>query len=247
MTNSNSNRPVRLIHLADASYAANKRGELQMALDEVQLRESCFDALIVTGDIAARPDAASYQGFAETIGAEGVPVYGVPGDHDDPMLFERSARQDNVYHESVVKVSNWTILFLDRILGSGLTHVTLAHIRKITQILDMDPESPVLLFSRYYSLPEAQAEEISMESLRELNLVLEMLSSRSQVKALVCCNSHLSTFEDSIAGLSLLSTPSVCAEDKSESGYRGLDLFADGSVNSDVVHFSSVQRKSAAA
>jgi len=190
MTKSNPNRPVRLIHLADASYAANKRSELQTALDEVQLRESRFDALIVTGDIAARPDEESYQGFAETIGAEGVPVYGVPGEHDDPRLFERSAQQDNLHHESVVKVANWTILFLDRILGSGLTHVTLAHIRRITQILESDPSSPVLLFSRYYSIPEGHADQVSMESLRELKSVLEMLSSCPQVKALVCCSRY---------------------------------------------------------
>ena len=59
MKKSKANKPIRLIHLADASYAENKRGVLQIALDEVQLRESRFDALVVTGDIAARSDAAS--------------------------------------------------------------------------------------------------------------------------------------------------------------------------------------------
>jgi len=206
MTKSKSDIPVRLIHLADASYAANKRSELQTALDEVQLREPQFDALIVTGDIAARPDEASYQGFADTIGAEG------------------------------------------RILGSGLTHVTLGHIRKITQILDSNPESPVLLFSRYYSVSETQADQVSMESLRELKIVLEMLSLSPQVKALVCCHAYRSTFEDdNIGGLSLLATPSVSTASKSEAGYRTLDLYPDGEIASDVIHLSTPQRKSAAA
>ena len=248
MKKSNANKPIRLIHLADASYAVNKRGVLQIALDEVQLRESRFDALVVTGDIAARSDAASYQSFAEAIGAEGVPVYGVPGDHDDPMLFEQATQQENLHCKSVIKVDNWTILFLDRILGQGLTRVTLAHIRKINQILDANPESPVLLFSRYYSVSEAQTEKVSMESLSEIKAVLKMLAARAQVKALVCCNAYRSTFEeDSIGDLRILPTPSVCAKTAPDAGYRRLDLYADGSLTSDVVHLSAVQQKSAAA
>lgn len=247
MSQSNTSIPARLIHLADVSFDRASQPMLQSSLDELQLSESRFDALVVTGNIAATVDANTYQAFAETISDEGVPVYGLPGKQDDAGLFANAIDDNNLHLDSVIEIGGWTILFLDRILGAGLTHVTVAHMEKIAALLDSKPDSPVLVFSRHYKLDDSQAEQVSMESLRELQLVLELLSSRPQVKALVCCHAYVSTYEDKVSGLTLLATPPACAVDgeADDSGYRRLDLYPDGRLLSQVVQHAAPVRKTA--
>lgn len=247
MSNNKRSIPIRLIHLADVSFETENQSNLQRALDEVQLSESRFDALIVTGDIAPQADARTYQAFAEVISDEGVPVYGLPGTDDDAGLFQDAISDDKLQLENMIELGGWNILFLDRILGAGLTHVTVAHMEKIAKLLDSKPDTPVLVFSRYYKIAESQASKVSMESLRELKLVLDLLSSRPQVKALVCAHAYVSSFEDKISGLTLLATPAACAASNAvdDSGYRRIDLYPDGTLLSNVIHHDSPVQKTA--
>ncbi len=247
MSKNNTSIPVRLIHLADVSFQTEHQDNLQRALDEVQLSESRFDALVVTGDIAARADKSTYQAFTNVITDEGVPVYGLPGNHDNARLFQDVVEGDNLHLENVIEIGGWNILFLDRILGAGLKHVTVDHMEKIAALLDSKPDTPVLVFSRYYKIEETDAENVSMESLRELKLVLELLSSRPQVKALVCAHAYVSCFEDSISGLTLLATPTACSDSRlaDDSGYRRLDLYPDGTLISNVIHHAAPAQKTA--
>lgn len=246
MRNKSTSIPVRLIHLADVSFQTEHQENLQRALDEVQLREARFDTLIVTGDIAAQADKNTYQAFSEVITEEGVPVYGLPGNHDNARLFQDVVADDKLHLDNVIEIGGWNILFLDRVLGAGLKHVTVDHMEKIAALLDSKPDTPVLVFSRYYKIAQSDADNVSMESLREYKLVLELLSSRPQVKALVCAHAYESGFEDSISGLTLLATPTACSTDGvDDSGYRRLDLYPDGNLISNVIHHAAPVQKTA--
>lgn len=238
-------RPVRLIHLADMRFSEGKSAALQTVLDEIQLREPWFDGLLVTGDIAAKVDRYSYQKFVKRISAEGVPVYGLPCENDDINLLDRVASGELLHLERSVEAGNWKVLFLDRILGEDFARVPLEHIRRLMRLLDENPETPALILTRYYRIPKEQLKQMSETCFRELNLVLELISTRTQVKALVCAHAFAADLEERISGKQVLSSPPATHNGVMEPGYRRIDLYPNGQFDSDVVLLSEAQRKTA--
>lgn len=76
------------LHFTASGGAADGRPDPHAALDAAifALRRggSRPDILLVTGDLAERGDVTDYQALAERFSRLGLPVYVVPGNHDDP-------------------------------------------------------------------------------------------------------------------------------------------------------------------
>src|SRR5690606_6161012 len=87
-------RPMRLLQLTDSHLRAaadgalkgwRTRESLELALRAALAGEAAPDAILATGDLSQDGSAASYGHVRDLLGGLGVPVFCIPGNHDDPQ------------------------------------------------------------------------------------------------------------------------------------------------------------------
>jgi Icc protein len=63
---------------------------LQESVRSINRMQSPPDVVLITGDLVERGDRVSYQHFIELISPLEMPVYVIPGNHDDPQIMRES-------------------------------------------------------------------------------------------------------------------------------------------------------------
>ncbi|MFQ5661021.1 MAG: 3',5'-cyclic-AMP phosphodiesterase [Gammaproteobacteria bacterium] len=74
------------------------------------------DLVLVTGDLAHDPVASAYQQLLGQLTSLKVPVFCLPGNHDDPALMEEMLNHENVSTVKVLETLHWTVLLLNSFL-----------------------------------------------------------------------------------------------------------------------------------
>ena len=127
MALSNTRRPVVLLQLTDmhlhAAADSRMRGvttfETLVAVLEQALGDTRWppDAIIVTGDVVQDESRAGYERFRDTLQPFGVPVFCLPGNHDDPELMAEvlGAAPFQVCGSTILE--GWTLFFLSTFVG----------------------------------------------------------------------------------------------------------------------------------
>ena len=70
------------------------------------------DAIVVTGDIVQDESRACYERVRETLQAFGLPVFCVPGNHDDPVLMTELLMRPPFQLCGDVKLGEWRVMLL---------------------------------------------------------------------------------------------------------------------------------------
>src|SRR6185312_2555084 len=112
---------VRLTHITDPHLYGGEsellRGiatlpSLEATLASAQQRDWPPDAVLATGDLV-QDDSAGYAHFRRLLGALGVPVLCVPGNHDDPEAMRRALDCAPFVIGGAVDLGLWRIVLLD--------------------------------------------------------------------------------------------------------------------------------------
>jgi 3',5'-cyclic-AMP phosphodiesterase len=75
--------------------------------------------LLLTGDLADSGEPEAYRQLLEVVEALGLPIHGLPGNHDGPALGEVLAGSSRVEPARSVSLGAWRLLLLDSVLGSS--------------------------------------------------------------------------------------------------------------------------------
>lgn len=71
------------------------------------------DALLVTGDLAMDGSSAAYTWLRERLAALAVPVYCIPGNHDEPATMRAVMAGKSISCDSVIDLGAWRVLLLN--------------------------------------------------------------------------------------------------------------------------------------
>jgi len=245
-------QPLHLIQFTDSHLCHAPEGRLlgvatQRCLDAVLERARADhwppDLVLATGDLAQEPTRAAYQRLNGRFDDLGVPVYWIPGNHDDPALMREHLAGGAVSNEKCVHAGNWQIILLDSTnrgqVGGQLSD---AELERLERCLAQEPERHALVCLHHHPVDMncAWMEPIGLGNRDDLFAVLDR---HPQVRGLLWGHVH-QEWQQQRNGVTMMSTPSTCFQFMPDSkdfalddrlpGYRHIVLHPDGSLESRV-------------
>ena len=246
-------RAFRLLHLTDPHLFADPAGEVYSVNTTDSLRrvlaravaeaEGAPDAILVTGDIADDLSDAAYERIRTTLRPVGVPVYCIPGNHDDPSAMARLLGRDGFQCAGRARIGGWGLALVDsHVPGEPHGTISSAAFAALDGDLHVLRDLPTLLAVHHPPLPVGSP-WIDGIGLRNATELLSRLQRFPNVRVIVSGHVH-QDFDARCGELRVLATPSTCAQfaprtldfalDSRPPGYRWLDLSPDGRFDTSV-------------
>lgn len=243
--------PLICLQLTDSHFLANAQETLlglnteQYFLQVLQhaLSHTSYDLLILTGDLAQTPCAASYQRLQTHLLHCGLPAVCLPGNHDDFTLMQAFL---NVAPLSCAKqhvFQHWQLLCLNsQVINAPDGYLPNTELQWLQQCLEMYPQHHALLAVHHHVVPTHSTWLDAMQISNSAEF-LTLLTAYPQVKALITGHIH-QAWAQNYQQVQIFSTPSTCFQfapysamfslDNTSPGYRKLLLYADGTLQTSV-------------
>lgn len=203
-----------------------------------------FDLIMLTGDLAQDPSPASYRRILTALEACQTPCICLPGNHDDYDLMQQVFNTDSINCRKQVLIDNWQLISLNsQIPGEPGGRLSNEELDFLESCLNGNPDRFALIAVHHHCWESKSSwmDTMIIENSREL---LAIADKYPLVKAII--NGHIHQVMDIKTGsYRILGTPSTCFQFTPEStefsvtdqapGYRLIDLYADGRVESEVV------------
>ena len=224
----------------------NTSETLGHVLELMMANENGIDLVLATGDIAQDASDEAYANFLEIIASLKSPFRWIPGNHDNAVVMDRLAEGTGA-SEKTAQLNNWLIILLDTsILGQVHGKLAKTEINFLTSVLRAaerdDTIEHCLITMHHNPVPgnSAWMKDIGLENGEKF---FEAIKISKKVRCVLYGHIHQELdFEH--GGIRCFCTPSTCIQfkpkvtnfslDMVNPGYRSLQLFADGSIKSEV-------------
>ncbi len=259
MNSVTTQNPIKITQITDTHLYGTPSGTLlkmntavtlNHVLELVKANESGTDLVLVTGDIAQDASDKAYGSFLETMSGLNAPFRWIPGNHDNITVMNRIAEGTGA-SEKTAQLNNWLIVLLDSsILGQVHGKLSKTEIKFLASALRSaekdDSIDHCLITLHHNPVPgnSAWMKDIGLENAIEF---FNTLRSSKKVKCVLYGHIH-QELDFMHEGVRCLCTPSTCIQfkpsvtsfclDRVNPGYRSLQLFADGSIESEVKRVS---------
>lgn len=251
MTSLITQNPIKITQITDTHLYGKPSGTLlKMNTNEtlghvmtlVKDNEEEIDLVLATGDIAQDASDRAYSNFIKIISSLNAPFRWIPGNHDNATVMNRLAEGSQA-GEKTAQLNNWLIVLLDSsILGQVHGKLAKTEINFLTSVLRAaekdDSIEHCLITMHHNPVPgnSAWMKDIGLENGEEFFAALKI---SKKVRCVLYGHIHQELdFEHE--GVRCLCTPSTCIQfkpnvtsfslDRVNPGYRSLELFADGSI-----------------
>lgn len=244
--------PVRVLQITDthlfadpgaALVGVNTQDSFRAVLELVRDREAAFDFILATGDLAQDGSMAAYRRLQTGLAAFGVPVYWLPGNHDVPAMMRQCNDSGSVRAERDFRMGNWQVVLLDTNVPTAVGgRLNAEELQRLDDRLTAFPEHHALICLHHHPVAVGSRwmDEIGLDN---PDALFQVLDRHPQVRAVLWGHIH-QDFSTLRNGVQLLASPSTCfqfkprspafALDDARPGYRWLDLYADGRVETGV-------------
>ncbi len=237
MTQNNAKRPVVLLHITDthlhATADSRMRGittyeTLLSVLDHVRSDARWPpDAIVVTGDIVQDESRAGYERFRETMKPFDIPVFCLPGNHDDPQLMAEVLAGHPFQVCGDTTMAGWTLVFLNTFVrGDDGGRVRAEALAALDQTLAACPDQHALICMHHQPLPMGSA-WLDGVGLRDAESFLECIARHDHLRGVLWGHVHQASDRDR-DGVRFLSTPSTCSQFRPNSEFFALDSHPPG-------------------
>jgi Icc protein len=258
---------LHLLQFSDTHLMASREAELkgtrsyeslQQVLADACTRHWNAEALLLTGDLV-HDDAGGYAHVRELFGGLGLPVYCLPGNHDDLAALQRELGAEPFHTNSVVDFDHWRLVMLDSVVpGAAYGALSAAELARLQEALASAGERHVLICLHHHPVRLASRwlDAVRLHNADEFFAIVDQYRC---VKAISWGHVH-QQFDLRRRGVRLLAVPSTCAQfvpgseqfaidSRSLPGYRRFALHADGSLETEVVRVDvhATARQAAAA
>lgn len=247
--------PVRLVQVTDTHlYGVPKGTLLKMNTDEsldyvlklIQEKEHEMDMVLVTGDITQDGSDQAYEAFQEKIKVLDAPYRWIPGNHDNPKVMERLSQGTEACRRIEV-LNNWQITLLDSSVDQQVHgHLAQDQLQLLEASLSTaaaDEKIDHCLVTLHHNPIPGEAGWMIDIGLNNAAEFWEIATQFPKVRAVMY--GHIHQELDFIhQGIRCFCTPSTCIQfkpvtddfalDDINPGYRCLQLFADGHIESKV-------------
>ncbi len=243
----------RLLHITDTHLHAARdtrlRGvdtflTLSRVLDRARRDPHAAQAVLATGDLSQDETPASYAAFRELLAPLDIPVWCLPGNHDEPRAMRAALAEPQFRVGGAHVIGNWCVILLDSYLaGDHGGRLAPAHLQWLDATLQTATAPHVLVAIHHHPLPLGSG-WLDELGLYNADALLEVLDRCPRLRAVVAGHVHQAS-DLSRNGVRYLTTPSTCfqfqpesdvfAVDRRPPGFRWLDLQSDGSIDTEVV------------
>ena len=208
------------------------------------------NAILATGDIVQDESRAGYERFRAALEPLGVPVFSIPGNHDDPKLMSEILTSGAFQLGGELRHGQWSIILLSTFLaGEDAGGLGPARLQGLRQALAAHAGQHVLVAMHHHPLPMGSA-WLDGVALRDAGAFWEIIDRHAEVRGVICGHVHQAA-DRNRNDVRFMSTPSTCAQflpgneffalDERPPGMRWLELFADGSIETEVTWVPGVR------
>ncbi len=244
---------LSLVQVSDTHLTGTPDGELlgmntarsARAVIEAAKSSGNIDCFLVTGDIAADEQPPAYMQLEEMLGRE-TPSLWLPGNHDD---IRSNLEPLEPHLKRRLRTPNWDVVMLEtQVQGEVGGALNASELAALAGAIDgAVAENKHLLVATHHPLRSMNSAWLDEQSVRNADEALNMLAAHAE--RVLTISGHVHQESDAvISGIRMLTTPSTCVQfapqsedfalDDRPPGYRSLRLYADGSVQTEVVRVS---------
>ena len=201
------------------------------------------DAILATGDIVQDESRAGYERFRSSLAPLGVPVYSIPGNHDDPNLMSEILSSGSFHLGGEYRQGPWSIVMLSTFLaGEDAGGLGSARLQGLRRALAAHEGQHVLVAMHHHPLPMGST-WLDGVALRDAQAFWGLIDAHPSVRGVVCGHVHQAA-DRTRNRVRFMSTPSTCAQflpgseffalDDRPPGMRWIELHDDGRIDSEV-------------
>lgn len=247
---------LRFIHLTDCHLlntpdetlrAINTYDTLSAVVNDVRQMESQIDFVLVTGDISQSGDVPSYQLFKHNMDQLNIPIYCLPGNHDNTSTLKSMFQTSPDAAISVNLIKNHLLILLNSAVINAVSGtVSDNQIQQLKNTLASNRSRPVIIGLHHppITINSIWMDNIGLTNTKELMTLLEEFN---MVKLVLFGHAHQEV-NATHKHMHLVATPSTCFQfkpithvmeiDHAPPSYRVVE-FINGSDISTQVHYVS--------
>jgi Icc protein len=202
------------------------------------------DLVVVTGDLIQDDSAGAYKHFCDLLGALGLPVHCVPGNHDIRALMREALADPPFHYCESVQAGTWLITGIDSCVtgqaGGDLDESELARL-DATIAGSNEPNVMVCLHHPPVPMGSKWLDTVGLDNGAEF---LHRVAASGKVRLAIFGHVH-QPYDADHGGVRIIGTPSTCrqfargsdefAVDDTPPAYRRISLHADGSFEHELI------------
>lgn len=250
-------KPLYIAQITDTHLYADPRGQLLglntrdclTRIIDLAIRTQAPDLVVASGDLAHDGSPQAYQHLHTCFSRLGVPIYCLPGNHDEAVALRANSECGHLYSSRSVCIGGWLLLFLDStVTGSDGGHLAETELDELDTALASHPGLPALVCLHHQPV-NIGSRWLDTMAVDNPKAFFNIIDRHPQVRAVIWGHVH-QTFEQQRNGVRLLSTPSTCiqflpdsekfAVDMIPPGYRWLELYPDGTFKTGVTRLQMI-------
>lgn len=248
-----SQAPIRMIQVSDTHIfgdvtrsllGVNTKKSFEAVLNKIQSDHPKIDFIIHSGDLTQDYSATAYKCVADMLSVFNVPVYCVPGNHDDPALMATLYPRGPIKADKQILINNWQLILLDShkpTAVEGYLHPD--QLAFLSRCLKEHPDRHTIVLFHHQPMPVG-CRWLDNLGLKNADELWKIVLNFPQIKSVLFGHVH-QQFEMVYQGIPCYSTPSTCFQfmrqqdhfglENLPQGYRWLDLHDDGHIDTGVV------------
>lgn len=249
---------VRILQITDTHLFAGENETLlgvntfrsyRAVLDAIKAQNRGIDIIAATGDLAQDQSLDAYHHFARGINELSTPCVWLPGNHDfQPAMVDALLEEGIHPSKQLLLGDHWQVVLLDtQVFGVPHGHLSDHQLEWMERCLQQYPDRFTLIMLHHHPLPSG-CTWLDQHSLRNAHMLAEVLARYPKANTLLCGHIHQELDLD-WHGKRLFATPSTCVQfkphctnfaiDTAAPGWRYLDLYPDGRVETQVMRIES--------
>lgn len=252
-------RSIRIVQLSDLHLFAEPEKSLlgintQESFEAViaQLREDPkkADMILLSGDLSQDGTELAYIRIASLLKDFNVPIYCIPGNHDDGKIMAKIYPRETVSAQKHVVLNHWHIILLDtQKPGAVEGHLDRSQLNYLQHCLQAYPEHHAIIVFHHppLSVGCAWLDPIGLSNADDF---WQVVAAYPKAELVLFGHVHQAV-ESEKQGVKCYSCPSTFAQFKKNSkefklehlspGYRWIDLFANGQLETGIIRASHYQ------
>jgi Icc protein len=251
-------KTIKVLQITDSHLFATSDGcllglnteeSLKAVIDDVRRKHLPADLILSTGDLVHDGSIAAYQRFFSLMNSFGLPVYCLPGNHDEARTLQDIPDKGLCQSVDHAIHGDWHFIFLDSTIpGSEGAHLRTKTLQQLDALLHTMPEAHTLvcLHHQPVAMGSRWLDTMAVDNPQEF---FDIIDTHPQVRGIVWGHVHqelLMRRKD----VRLMSAPSTCIQflpgsaqfalDSAPPGYRWLYLHPDGRIETGINRISEM-------
>ncbi len=205
--------------------------------------ESGVDLVLVTGDLVHEPTESAYQKLADHLASINMPIFYLPGNHDNPARLEYVMGANGFDQSKMVKIGDWLIILLNtHVSGEQHGELEQSELERLDACLNDNPNLHVLIALHHHPV-SINSTWMDGMALSNPDPFFTIVDKYQHVRGIIWGHIH-QAYETLRNEVQLLGTPSTClqfspgarsfAVDDKTPAYRTLHLDPAGGLKTAV-------------